>query len=694
MKKAEIIELLNKNMTKNKIGFKISSNNMDKIAIDVSRVSDAKITKIINKIKNDKNIKINNLEKEKIRNFLIGYPVNLEHNLENYVPEITDMEYKEAYELIGEGFERNESTMINSLVARIKKVFLSGKNTVTKDYLEYIREMQRGQNQLLIIEVDADDNYTADDISEIIKNKYSTLSNYHHAIILFKDSKKSTIDWSTIAKVAIFMEQFKKEHNFKVYEKRNKDRRIDELNSFLSKNGHIKYTSDLGREVEKFYDGVAYGFQFEDLFISSNGRTKILVMQKVELDENPKRCPECFQANVRGNSYPRVLYRSFECQNPSCPARSKIGRGKRFDLYGAKRSMMLSRNSKNDHIDSTTYTAFRRDIIEEKDITINRLISLYSWDGDTVEVVNTKTDMSKYRGRKINKSRYANFKKEVHFSNLPLVQLLKSISGSFIYSDDINIKKYRKVDSSYIFNGNSTDLVPTLDKKIGLKNINGAITSPPYYNAREYSQWTNLLCYLVDMMSNAKAIFDQLEPDGTYIYNIGDVVGQDNIYIRSNMSKRRQMLGFYSIAIFEIVGYKTIGNIIWDKGEVQSKRNSTPNHFSGYVKPINAFEHCLIFSKNSDRDLISTSVEYIEPVKKINSKGENILGHTAPYPEKIAKLIIPFVKKDEYVIDPFLGSGTTIIALEEEGYMSVGFELETKYYELAVNRVYNLSSFV
>ena len=38
MKKTEIIKLLNKNMTKNKIGFKISSNNMDKIAIYVSRV--------------------------------------------------------------------------------------------------------------------------------------------------------------------------------------------------------------------------------------------------------------------------------------------------------------------------------------------------------------------------------------------------------------------------------------------------------------------------------------------------------------------------------------------------------------------------------------------------------------------------------------------------------------------------------
>ena len=147
------------------------------------------------------------------------------------------------------------------------------------------------------------------------------------------------------------------------------------------------------------------------------------------------------------------------------------------------------------------------------------------------------------------------------------------------------------------------------------------------------------------------------------------------------------MLGFFSIFIFKIVGYKAIGNIIWDKGEVQSKRNSTANHISGYIKPINAYEHCIVFSKDKDRLIIPTEIKKIESVKKINSKGENILGHTAPYPLELAKLIINFVKKDDYIIDPFLGSGSTVIAMKEEGYNSIGFELNEKYFLLSQKRI-------
>lgn len=686
MKKKEIIDLLNKSMTYKNIQFKVDDKVMDQIAIDVSRVADEKFTNIINCIKINKKIKISSLQKEKIRKFLIGYPVNLTLNLAEYVPKISDSEYEKAYSLISEGFKRNRSTMINSLIARIEKVFLNRHQNNTEKYLEYIKEIQKGKKQLLIIQINADDEYTADNIAEIIEKKYNDLSNYHHAIIIFKDGEKTT-DWSTVAKISLFMEQFKKEHNFKVYERKNKERRIKELERFISDNKHVKLSLGLKKKIEEFYDGVAYGFQFEDLFISNNGNIKILVMQKVQLDEEPKKCPECLESIVRGNSYPKILYKSFECQNPSCPSRSKIGRGKRYDLFGAKRQIMLSRNSRFDRIDEKTYSAFRRDIVKEKDISIERLILLYSWAGDSVEIINSNFTLKKYKSRTIETINYNNFDNDKRYSTLPFIQLFRSIARSLEFKSDFEVKDEESTGSSYEFNGNSTDLIPFINQISSIKKFGGAVTSPPYYNAREYSQWTNLLCYLVDMMANAKAVYKKLDSNGMYIYNIGDIVGQDNIYIRSNMSKRRQMLGFYSIAIFEEVGYKVVGNIIWDKGEVQSKRNSTPNHLSGYVKPVNSYEHCLVFCGNLNADLLSTEVKQIEAVKKINSKGENILGHTAPYPIEIPKLIIPFVRKNDYVVDPFLGSGTTVIALKEEGYKSVGFELDKIFFNLALSRI-------
>lgn len=105
------------------------------------------------------------------------------------------------------------------------------------------------------------------------------------------------------------------------------------------------------------------------------------------------------------------------------------------------------------------------------------------------------------------------------------------------------------------------------------------------------------------------------------------------------------------------------------------------------LKPINAYEHCLVFQKQqTNNDL--TKIVRIGPVKKINSKGNNTFGHTAPYPIELIKIIYPFIKQtDGYIIDPFLGSGTTIISLMQDGYKAIGFELNETYYKLALRKI-------
>jgi DNA modification methylase len=191
------------------------------------------------------------------------------------------------------------------------------------------------------------------------------------------------------------------------------------------------------------------------------------------------------------------------------------------------------------------------------------------------------------------------------------------------------------------------------------------------------------------MTVNALAVYNKLEDGSYYFYNIGDIVEQDNVYVSSHMSKRRLMLGFYSILIFEKAGYTFIDDIIWDKGEVQSKRNSTENLFPGYIKPINCYEHILIFAKKKSSIKLKTRLIGLDTVKKINSKGENKLGHTAPYPEALVKLIFDYIDKSGYLLDPFLGSGTTVIASLKNNIKSVGVELNDNYYNLALDRIKN-----
>lgn len=701
MKLNELLLLLNSNLRNDT---KITEEQLITILLDVSRILDKEITNQINNLKKVYSIKVTSTQKEYLRKKLLGYDID-DSIIQNITGEQAvklaalydtlpnkSLLINSALEKINVGLQRNRDKMIQSLIARFNNMYLNiGKDA--KDYIDYLHHLQLNLNQLSILEVHGK-SLNSNKIAEIINHEYDNLSNYHYMIILFKDTLKDKVKWLTISEVAIYMEHFKKEHNFTLFEKKNKQLKIDKMIAFIEENKHITLDKELIDTITEFYNGVDYGFHFEDLLISSDGSQKALVMQKIELDESPKKCPACHEEIVRSNSFVRTLYKSFECQNPSCPSRSKIGRGKRFNLFAAKRQTMLERNSPYDKIPNDVYKNFRRDILTSNSINIEDLIRLYSWKGDTVNLINSCLKEKNFLGRKITSYRYEEKGTTSQFDFLKSLELQKLFT---LINDKIHFNSNYKVDGintirdSIIVNGDSTELIPFIRDIITTiepsESFLGAITSPPYYNAREYSQWSNLLLYLCDMMINARGLFHVLDnKNATYIYNIGDIVGQDNIYSDSSMSKRRQMLGFYSVFIFSIIGFELTGNIIWDKGEVQSKRNSTSNHVSGYLKPINAYEHCLVFQKQqTNNDL--TKIVKIDPVKKINSKGNNTFGHTAPYPIELVKIIYPFIKKDGYIIDPFLGSGTTIISLMQDSYKAIGFELNETYYKLALQKI-------
>ena len=682
--KEKILKLLNKDLKEECITF----DKLNIIALDVSRVLDKRITNIINQTKKSNGIKIDSNLKNKLRDYLLGYPTEIKDNFNLKNIDYTDKELDKAYTLIFEGFNRNENRMINSLISRYMSKFkVLNNNSHYSDYINYLKEINENKYQFVIINLKASNNLKSEDIINYIENIYNKISNYHNIAIIFEDNFKEVFSWEIIATVALSLENLRHESNFSVFNN-NRKYRVEELKDFLIKNKRID-KKGIDEIVEKFYHYIDYGFQFLDLFITEDGNKKILIMQKVELDEKIIPCPSCFGTIARGNSYPKVLYKSFECQNDNCPARSKIGRGKRYDLFSIKRQIMLERNALEDYINDDIYSTYRKDIIKSN-INILNLISLYSWKDDNILLVNFEENIEKkYLGRNISCIKENFLNNNIIKKEIKIIEFYKEIYKKIISFEISHSIKLTEIGKEIIINGNSTDdLYNRILKEKNIK-IGTAITSPPYFNAREYSQWSNLICYFVDMMINAKSVFDNMGNNGTYIYNIGDIVDQDNIYVKSNMSKRRQMLGFYSILIFNIVGYQCEKNIIWDKGEVQSKRNSTPNHFPGYLKPINVYEHALVFKKmNKKIECKKTKVVKIDPVIKINSKGENILGHTAPFPVELAELIIPYIhNKDYYTLDPYLGSGSTLIAMKKNELKGIGFEINKDYFSLAYLRI-------
>ncbi len=62
--------------------------------------------------------------------------------------------------------------------------------------------------------------------------------------------------------------------------------------------------------------------------------------------------------------------------------------------------------------------------------------------------------------------------------------------------------------------------------------------------------------------------------------------------------------------------------------------------------------------------------------------------HPATFPISLAKKVIElFTHAGELVLDPFVGSGTTLLAASDLGRNSVGFDLQKDYVQLCVNRV-------
>ena len=308
------------------LDFNISDNELISISLLTSRIIDKEITHYINKKKLANNIKLNSMEKKSLRKEII-----YNHILNNDKTLISNENIENALQIILNGIKRDK----NKVIGTIKAQLTCHTNANINKYLNIIINNETNYNHLLIFNVD--NTISPDILAYNIVNEYNFLVNYGYIAIIFNQ-----INWENIADIALFCENIFIEYNFSVFNK-NKQSKINELKSFLYQNQNISYQNHLNDIIEKFYSGVSYGFHFNDLFISSDGQKAILIMQKIELDENVIYCPDCMNNIVRGNSYTKLLQKSFECQNPNCPSRSKIGRGKRFEKMKKERQKAQQR---------------------------------------------------------------------------------------------------------------------------------------------------------------------------------------------------------------------------------------------------------------------------------------------------------------------------------------------------------------
>ena len=136
-------------------------------------------------------------------------------------------------------------------------------------------------------------------------------------------------------------------------------------------------------------------------------------------------------------------------------------------------------------------------------------------------------------------------------------------------------------------------------KQMQSNSVGLMCTSPPYYNAREYSTWPNLKEYLEFMKTVIKECYRVLENHRAFVFNVSDIIDNDNMDKIKCIGKRKIPLPAYFIQIFEECGFTYIDDIIWDKGEVQSSRHKNKDTpYPYYQYPLNCYEHILIFHKH------------------------------------------------------------------------------------------------
>ena len=235
-----------------------------------------------------------------------------------------------------------------------------------------------------------------------------------------------------------------------------------------------------------------------------------------------------------------------------------------------------------------------------------------------------------------------------------------------------------------------------------LNNIDLTVTSPPYFNAREYSNWDSYQDYLNFMEEVINQLFNVTTPGRFLCINSSPVIEARES--RQHESKRRP-IPFHLFNLCEKVGWMFIDEIIWLKPEGAAK-----NRNGGFYqhrkpcayKPNVVTENILIFRKPDgnliDKIVRSYSGDRLQQslvtgdyersnVWSINPETKS--KHSAPFPLELPEKLIRYYSfVDDLVLDPFMGSGSTGIACINTDRQFIGIEKDPNYFNLATKRIH------
>ena len=213
------------------------------------------------------------------------------------------------------------------------------------------------------------------------------------------------------------------------------------------------------------------------------------------------------------------------------------------------------------------------------------------------------------------------------------------------------------------------------------------ITSPPYNVAKEYDEDLSLEEYLQFLNRVWRETYRVLVPGGRACINVANLGRKPYIPLHS-----------YIIQGMLEIGYLMRGEIIWNKASSASPSTAWGSWLSA-ANPVlrDIHEYILIFCKETfsrkkgDKKNTIKKEQFLEWTKSVwtfPAVSAKKIGHPAPFPEELPyRLIQLYSFKDDVVLDPFVGSGTTCLAALKTGRNYVGYDNNPEYVKLAEDRI-------
>jgi site-specific DNA-methyltransferase (adenine-specific) len=227
-------------------------------------------------------------------------------------------------------------------------------------------------------------------------------------------------------------------------------------------------------------------------------------------------------------------------------------------------------------------------------------------------------------------------------------------------------------------------------KKIADESIDLIVTSPPYNVDIKYNSHNDQLTY-DDYLSFSKRWMKRchrwLKNDGRFCLNIP---------LDKNKGGQ-QSVGADLTTIAKKIGFSYHSTVVWNEGNISRRTawGSWASASAPYV--ITPVELVVVLYKNAWKKTSGSRKSDISKKEfmgwtnglwTFNGEKKKKTGHPAPFPLELPlRCMKLFSFVGDTVLDPFLGSGSTLVAASQGNRKGIGIEIDPGYCDIAITRI-------